>query len=88
MLTKLLASLVMAGALVVAGDAAYRGVGQSPLTPNPSPPEGRGATVCCYPGSECCYPGSECCWYESAPAGDCCASGEDCCPVSDCCAAH
>lgn len=64
MLTKLFAGLVMAGALWVAGDAAYSSVGCC-----------YSGSECC--PSECCAAEtSDCC---SAGGDDCCAPVSACC---------
>jgi hypothetical protein len=71
MLTKMMAALVMTGALWVAGDAAYQSFGCC-----------HAGSECCYPVSECCFSAAsqqtdDCC----ASGSDCCA------PVSECCVA-
>jgi len=68
MLTKSMIAIVLAGALWVAGDAAYKQIGccnhrSGCNAPPPccTLPQSTGTGDCCQPQSECCNPDHQCC---------------------------
>ena len=66
MLTKMLAAVVMAGALYVAGDAAYQKFGCCP-----TPASGSCGSITSTDESDCCASSSSCC---SAAKSSCCTT--------------
>jgi hypothetical protein len=70
MLTKMMAAVVMTGALWVAGDAASKNLGCCFL-----------GSLCCSPTEDCCYGVKN-----TSTETDCCSPGTVCCdPPTDCC---
>jgi hypothetical protein len=93
MLTKMIASLVLAAAVVAGGGATWRALSPCPKDSAAAQPAG----TTCYPGSaeccddcgtlgcECCYDGSPCCGANCCPDGaTCCSTDKGCCGA-DCC---
>ncbi len=83
MFTKLLASLVMSGGLLVSGHAFYTATGSCCQSGADCCFPGSPCCVeesCCYPGSDCCFPSSPCCDAEgSTSAKPRCETGASCC---------